>query len=150
MGCAVEYGSNSVTVHGGKLSGIEVDMADISDTVQTLAAVALFADGPTTVRGVAHNRVKETDRISDLARELQKLGAVVEEFEDGLTIRPPKEITPCEIETYRDHRMAMSLALVGLRCSGISILDPGCTAKTYPNYWEDLALFTGCRMRRVD
>jgi len=150
MGCTVEYGNDSVTVQGGKLSGIDVDMADISDTVQTLAAVALFAAGPTTVRGVAHNRVKETDRISDLARELRKLGAMVDEFHDGMKIHPPKEISAAEIETYGDHRMAMSLALVGLRTQGITILDPHCTAKTYPNYWEDLALFTGSEIRRFD
>lgn len=150
MGCKVEYGSDSVTVHGGKLEGINVDMSDISDTVQTLAAVAMFAEGPTTVRGVAHNRVKETDRISDLATELRKLGAEIDEFHDGLHIKPPKQITPCEVETYRDHRMAMSLALIGLRCSGLTILDPDCTAKTYPNYWEDLGSFTGCGVRRID
>ena len=150
MGCKVEYGNDAVTVSGGHLSGIDVDMGDISDTVQTLAAVALFAEGPTTVRGVAHNRVKETDRISDLARELRKLGAVVEEFHDGLKIQPPQKITACELETYRDHRMAMSLALVGLQCAGITILDPDCTAKTYPNYWKDLASFTGCSVRRFD
>jgi 3-phosphoshikimate 1-carboxyvinyltransferase len=150
MGCKVEYGSDSITVHGGKLVGIDVDMSDISDTVQTLAAVAMFAEGPTTVRGVAHNRVKETDRISDLAHELRKLGGVVEEFHDGLKIQPPEKVTPCEMETYRDHRMAMSLALVGLRCAGLTILDPGCTAKTYPGYWKDLASFTGCGVRRFD
>jgi 3-phosphoshikimate 1-carboxyvinyltransferase len=150
MGCEVAYGSDSITVQGGKLQGIDVDMSDISDTVQTLAAVAMFAEGPTTVRGVAHNRVKETDRISDLATELRKLGAIVDEFPDGLAIHPPREVTPCEIETYRDHRMAMSLALVGLRSAGLTILDPGCTAKTYPHYWEDLALFAGCRVRRFD
>lgn len=150
MGCTVEYGNDKVTVEGGKLSGIDVDMADISDTVQTLAAVALFANGPTTVRGVAHNRVKETDRISDLARELRKLGAVVDEFHDGMTIHPPQVISEAEIETYGDHRMAMSLALVGLRTQGITILDPQCTAKTYPNYWDDLASFTGCEMGRFD
>ncbi len=154
MGCTVVHQSDSITVlgnqlKGNKLTGIDVDMADISDTVQTLAAVALFAEGPTTVRGVAHNRVKETDRISDLAKELRKLGAVVDEFHDGLSIQPPKQIVPCEVETYRDHRMAMSLALVALRCKGVSILDPECTAKTYPRYWEDLALFSGCRVRHI-
>jgi 3-phosphoshikimate 1-carboxyvinyltransferase len=120
-------------------------MADISDTVQSLAAVALFAEGPTTVRGVAHNRVKETDRISDLACELRRLGATVEEFPDGLRILPPQSLKSCEIQTYHDHRMAMSLALVGLR-QAITILDPACTAKTYPNYWQDLANFAGCRI----
>jgi len=146
MGCSVNYLENAIEVGGGELLGIDVDMSDISDTVQTLAAVALFANGPTTIRGVAHNRVKETDRISDLARELQKLGARIDEFPDGLRITPPLEIQPAEIETYRDHRMAMSLALVGLRVKGISIRDPNCTAKTYPGYWDDLELFSGCRV----
>ncbi len=146
MGCRVAYLNNAIEVTGGPLIGIEVDMSHISDTVQTLAAVALFAVGPTTVRGVAHNRVKETDRISDLASELQRLGARVDEFEDGLTIHPPTKILPAEIETYHDHRMAMSLALVGLRADGVVVKDPGCTAKTYPNYWHDLELFSGSRI----
>ncbi len=150
MGCEIEYFPEAVLVRGGSLTGIDVNMSDISDTVQTLAAVAMFANGPTTVRGVAHNRVKETDRISDLARELRKLGATVTEFHDGLTIEPPEKITPCEIETYGDHRMAMSLALIGLRCPELVILDPGCTAKTYPNYWSDLASFSNCRIEAVD
>lgn len=150
MGCLVDYQADAITIHGGQLRGIDVDMSDISDTVQTLAAVSLFAKGATTVRGVAHNRVKETDRISDLATELRRLGAQVEEFEDGMTIHPPQKINSSEIETYKDHRMAMSLSLVGLKCEGISILDPSCTAKTYPNYWEDLSCFTGCRMHRLD
>ncbi len=138
MGCSVSYGDNSITVTGGELTGIDVDMNAISDTVQTLAAVALFAEGPTRVRGVAHNRHKETDRIGDLARELRKLGADVDEHEDGLTISPGI-IVPAEIDTYNDHRMAMSLSLVGLKVKGVVIRDPGCTAKTYPNYFEDFA-----------
>ncbi len=150
MGCEVIHADDSITVAGGRLKGIAVDMGHISDTVQTLAAVALFADGPTTVRGVAHNRVKETDRISDLARELGRLGAKVEEFADGLTIHPPQNILAAEIETYRDHRMAMSLALVGLKSNGIIIKDPACTSKTYPGYWEDLQSFSTCRIDRLD
>jgi 3-phosphoshikimate 1-carboxyvinyltransferase len=147
MGCSVNYRDQEVEVLGGsELKGVDVDMSQISDTVQTLAAVAMFAKGPTTVRGVAHNRVKETDRISDLARELMKLGAKVDEFEDGLRIHPPESIQPGEIDTYHDHRMAMSLALVGLRQSGIIIRDPDCTSKTYPNYWQDLAKFSGSRI----
>jgi 3-phosphoshikimate 1-carboxyvinyltransferase len=144
MGCAVEYGERSITVRGGPLCGIDVDMNAISDTVQTLAAVALFATGPTTIRGVAHIRHKETDRIGDLARELRKLGAVALERDDGLTIVPQK-LQGAEIETYNDHRMAMSLALVGLRTPGVVILNPGCTAKTYPRYFEDLARVCGVR-----
>ncbi len=116
-------------------------MNAISDTVQTLAVVALFAEGPTTIRGVAHIRHKETDRIGDLARELRKLGAGVDEFEDGLRIHPPAAggLHGAQIDTYNDHRMAMSLALAGLRIPSVVIRDPGCTAKTYPRFFEDLA-----------
>ena len=92
MGCHVEYGNTGITVTGDVLRGIDVDMNAISDTVQTLGAVALFADGPTTIRGVAHIRHKETDRIGDLARELRKLGATVEEFSDGLRIIPGRHV----------------------------------------------------------
>jgi 3-phosphoshikimate 1-carboxyvinyltransferase len=138
MGCRLEYAANSITVVGRPLHGIEVDMNAISDTVQTLAAVALFADGPTTIRGVAHIRHKETDRIRALATELRKLGAGVEEHADGLRIIPAA-LHAAEIDTYDDHRMAMSLALVGLAVPGVVIRDPGCTAKTYPAFFEDLA-----------
>jgi 3-phosphoshikimate 1-carboxyvinyltransferase len=113
-------------------------MNAISDTVQTLAAVSLFAEGPTTITGVAHIRHKETDRIGDLANELRRLGAEVDELPDGLRI-VPRPLHAAEIETYRDHRMAMSLALVGLQIAGVVIKDPGCTAKTYPQFFHDLA-----------
>jgi len=138
MGCEVEYDDNSITVVGGDLQGVDVDMNAISDTVQTLAAVALFAEGPTTIRNVAHNRHKETDRIGDLACELRKLGAEVTETDDGLCITPG-ELKPAEIETYNDHRMAMSLALVGLKVPGVEILNPECVNKTYPAFFEHLA-----------
>ena len=138
MGCQVEYGGRAASrVTGGRLHGITVDMNAISDTVLTLAAVALFADSPTTITGVAHIRHKESDRIGDLARELRKLGAAVEELPDGLQI-VPATLRGAEIETYNDHRMAMSLALVGLRTPGVVILNPRCTEKTYPRFFEDL------------
>ena len=137
MGCRVENNQNGITVLSGTLRGIEVDMNNISDTVQTLAAVALFADGPTTITGVAHIRHKETDRITDLARELRKFGADVEENPDGLRITPQK-LRPAEIETYNDHRMAMSLALVGLKIPKVVIQNPDCTQKTYPAFFDDL------------
>ena len=146
MGCDVEYRPNSIRVSGGRLAGIDVDMNAISDTVQTLSVVALFADGPTRVRGVAHNRFKETDRIGDLAMELRKLGAAVEEHEDGLTIVPPADVSQLHgatLETYHDHRMAMSLSLVGLRIEGVQILNPACTSKTYPDYFADLEQLLG-------
>ncbi|GAC1451770.1 MAG: hypothetical protein NVSMB9_36760 [Isosphaeraceae bacterium] len=106
----------------------------------TLGAVALFASGFTRIRNVAHIRHKETDRISALAAELRKLGASVDEQPDGLLIVPPAQpTTPARIATYDDHRMAMSFALVALRTGGVTILDPGCVAKTYPGFWDDLA-----------
>jgi 3-phosphoshikimate 1-carboxyvinyltransferase len=137
MGCRIERCSSGITVHGRPLRGIDVDMNDISDTVMTLAAVACFAEGPTTIRNVAHIRHKETDRLAALASELRRVGAGVEEFTDGLTITP-RPLHGAEIETYNDHRMAMSMALVGLRVPGIVIKDPGCVAKTYPDFFDDL------------
>jgi 3-phosphoshikimate 1-carboxyvinyltransferase len=137
MGCRIERTEAGITVHGGPLTGIEVDMNDISDTVMTLAAVACFAEGPTTIRNVAHIRHKETDRLSALAKELRRLGAEVEEFADGLTITP-RPLHGGVVETYNDHRLAMSMALVGLRVPGIVINNPGCVAKTYPRFFEDL------------
>jgi 3-phosphoshikimate 1-carboxyvinyltransferase len=140
MGCTIKEGPKSLTVTGGKLRGIDIDMNSISDTVQTLAAVALFAEGPTRVRGVAHNRHKETDRIGNLAIELRKLGATVDEHDDGLTIKPAPLAMyhGATIATYDDHRMAMSLALTGLRIPGVEIENPKCVEKTYPEFFEDL------------
>ena len=140
MGCDVEFGENSISVSGPAKHGIEIDMADVSDTVQTLSAVALFVDGPTTVTNVAHNRVKETDRIGNLAIELRKFGVQVDEHPDGLTIHPGP-LNGATIETYDDHRMAMSLSLVGLKQQGVTILNPGCVSKTYPNFFADLKTF---------
>ncbi len=137
MGCAVDYGENGITLRGGPLTGIDLDMNAISDTVMTLAAVACFAQGPTTIRNVAHIRHKETDRLSALATELRRVGAQVEELPDGLTIHP-RPLHGAEIETYDDHRLAMSIALIGLRIPGIRIKNPGCVAKTYPEFFQDL------------
>lgn len=141
MGCEVRESSAGITVLGKPLHGIDIDMNAISDTAQTLGVVALFASGPTTIRGIAHVRHKETDRIGDLARELRKFGAQVDEFADGLTIAPPPsydQFRGASIATYNDHRMAMSLALAGLKLPGVVIQNPGCTAKTYPRFFGDL------------
>ena len=138
MGCRVERGKAATTVHGAPLRGVDVDMNAISDTVMTLGVVALFARGITRIRNVAHIRHKETDRIAALAAELRKLGATVDEHPDGLVIIPPASIAPARIATYDDHRMAMSFALAGLAAPGVTILDPGCVAKTYPRFWDDL------------
>ncbi len=148
MGCEVRDDGDSITVVGRPLRGVDVNMNAISDTVQTLAVVALFAEGPTRVRGVAHNRFKETDRIADLACELRKLGAEVEEADDGLCIEPLKSAQQqtfggATLATYHDHRMAMSLSLAGLRLPGVQIQNPSCTAKTYPDYFADLEKLIG-------
>jgi 3-phosphoshikimate 1-carboxyvinyltransferase len=137
MGCEVRRSPDSITIIGRPLRGIDVDMNAISDTVQTLAVVALFADGPTTIRNVAHARHKETDRLAAVGTELRKLGAGVAERADGLLITP-RESRAAAIDTYRDHRMAMSFALAGLRIPGVRINDPGCVEKTYPRYFDDL------------
>jgi len=143
MGCQVQYDVDSTTVTAplnGKLRGITVDMNAISDTVMTLGVVALFAQGVTRVTNVAHIRHKETDRIAALACELRKFGAVVTEFDDGLEIVPPTEFPDGEIviDTYDDHRIAMSFAIAGLRISGVLIRDPDCVVKTYPGFFADL------------
>lgn len=144
MGCQVLYQADSITVRGGPLVGIDVDMNAISDTVQTLAVVALFAEGTTRIRNVGHIRHKETDRIAALATELRKLGAEVQESADGLEITPGK-VPPATIDTYNDHRMAMSFAIAGIKSRGIVIRDPGCTAKTYPEFFSALARLTNTK-----
>ncbi len=137
MGCRAEFGPRSIRVIGGPLTGIDIDMNAISDTAQTLACVAPFATGPTRIRNVAHMRLKETDRVSAVVTELRRLGLTVEEHEDGMTIHPGP-LHGGTVATYDDHRMAMSFSLLGVRQPGISIADPGCTAKTYPEYFTDL------------
>ena len=155
MGCTVAWhepaagGEGSVTVSGRAARGIDIDMNAISDTVPTLAVTALFADGPTSIRNVAHIRDKETDRIGDLVRELRKLGAEVREQHDGLTIVPAR-LQGASLATYDDHRMAMSLALAGLRVPDVRIEDPGCVGKTFPDYWERLAAVTGMPFDAAD
>lgn len=142
MGCEITKSERGITVRGRRLCGFSVDMNDISDCVPTLAAVACFADGPTTIRNVAHIRHKECNRLQAVATELRRLGAGVKEFADGLTIIP-EPLHGARVKTYDDHRMAMSLALVGLRVPGVEIEDPGCVSKTYPTYFDDLERLRG-------
>lgn len=144
MGCRVDQTDTATTVCGpadGRLDGVDVDLNDMPDVVQTLAVLAAFAEGPTRIRNVPNLRLKETDRLSALAAELARMGvdAVVEP--DGLTIRPTGVPESAEIETYGDHRMAMSFALAGLRLDGMVIRDPDCVSKTFPEFfdlWSDL------------
>lgn len=138
MGATVERGRTSTTVVGPPtLRGVEVDMADISDTAQTLAAIAPYADSPTTVTGIDFIRKKETDRIRAVVDQLRARGIETSEDDDGFTIQPGTP-RPGVVETYDDHRMAMSFALMGLRTAGIEIADPACVAKTFPDYFEVL------------
>ena len=140
MGADLIFGRDFVTVVGtGRLEGLDVDMSDMPDKAQTLGVVALFAKGPTTLRGLQTLRVKETDRITALATELRKLGAQVAVAENTMTIEPPAQIQPAGIDTYDDHRMAMSFAVATTRIAGITIHDPACCRKTYPEFFADLA-----------
>ena len=139
MGCTIIENDNSIEVTGPtELQGVDVDMCDISDTAQTLAALAPFASTPTRIRGIASARVKETDRVSAVCIELARLGVKVDEHEDGMTVYPCDSFRPATIQTYNDHRMAMAFFLSGLRVPGVSIADPGCVSKTFPEYFEVL------------
>jgi 3-phosphoshikimate 1-carboxyvinyltransferase len=118
---------------------VEVDMADCSDTAQTLAVVAPFAEGPTRITGIGFIRRKETDRIAATVAELRRCGVEAEAEVDGLVVRPtPGAPRGSAVATYDDHRMAMSFAVLGLRTPGTVILDPGCVAKTFPDFFETL------------
>ncbi len=140
MGATVTRGENFTEVIGpadGRLNGVDLDLNAISDTAQTLAAISPFATGPVTIRGIQHARLKETDRVSAMATELRRLGQIVEERQDGITVLP-RPVTPASIETYDDHRMAMSFAITGLRAQNVTILDPGCVSKTFPDFFDRL------------
>jgi 3-phosphoshikimate 1-carboxyvinyltransferase len=139
MGAGVERSASATTVIGpGHLRGLgDVDLSAMPDMAQTLAAVAVFADGPTRVGGVGFIRGHETDRIAATVRELRRCGIDAQEAPDGFVVHPgiPQ---PARVATYGDHRMAMSFALLGLRVPGIEIEDPDCVAKTFPGYWDTL------------
>jgi 3-phosphoshikimate 1-carboxyvinyltransferase len=139
MGCRVRQTDTLTEVIGPqKLAGIEADMSNLSDTAQTLAAIAPFASGPTRVTGIGFIRRKETDRVSAVVTELQRLGIRAEEESDGFVVYPGTP-RPADVETYDDHRMAMSFAVTGLVASGIRIRHPGCVSKTFPNFFDVLA-----------
>ncbi len=143
MGCIVQEDGHSIGVSGcSPLRGLDIDMRDIPDTAQTLAAIAPFASSPTRIRGIASARLKETDRIHAVCAELQRLGVQVEEHHDGMTIYPCSSFAPAVIQTYNDHRMAMAFSLVGLRVPGVVIENPACVSKTFPNFFEVLAILS--------
>jgi 3-phosphoshikimate 1-carboxyvinyltransferase len=138
MGAQVTWLADAIEVQGtGTLRGVTVDLRDLSDTAQTLAVVAAFAEGPTEITGIGFIRAKETDRIGAVVTELRRVGIDADETPDGMVVHPGSP-RPAVIETYGDHRMAMSFALMGLRSEGIDIADPGCVAKTFPHFFEVL------------
>lgn len=144
MGCRVEDPGDGARVQGpaaGRLRAVDEDMSAMSDQALTLGVLGLFADGPTSVRNVAHIRLQESDRIAAAASELRRLGARCEERSDGFTVWPLPEPNPSAavtVDTYGDHRMAMAFALAGLRRPGVAVGDPGCVRKTFPAYFEVL------------
>jgi 3-phosphoshikimate 1-carboxyvinyltransferase len=140
MGCRVKRGHDFAEVEGprGPLRPIDADLNDLPDAALALAVVALFAEGPSHIRNVGSLRIKETDRLHALETELSRLGAHAQAGPEGLTIEPGP-LRGAAIRTYRDHRMAMAFALAGLRVPGVSIQDPGCVAKTWPDFFSTLA-----------
>ncbi len=138
MGAMVVVEDHAIEVQGRPLQGIEVDLRHISDTAPTLAVVAAFAEGPTTMTGIGFIREKESDRVAGPVAELNRCGVPAEELPDGMAVRPNGPPRAATFETYEDHRMAMAFALVGLVVDGVSITDPGCVAKTFPNFFAAL------------
>lgn len=136
MGCTIEKAADRVTVRGGGLSGIEVDMSDLPDMVPTLAAVALFARGRTVIQNVAHLRHKESDRLHALAVEWGRIGGRVQELPDGLIIEGEAPLSGGVVDPHNDHRLAMSLAIVALRVADIEITDKDCVRKSFPTFWR--------------
>lgn len=143
MGAKITMGPDWVECEGQELHAVDLNLNDIPDAAMTVAVLALFADGPMTISGIASWRVKETDRIAAMAAELRKVGAIVRETDDSITVTPPEKfVENASIETYNDHRMAMCFSLVALGGVPITILDPSCVNKTYPNYFEDFKKFS--------
>jgi 3-phosphoshikimate 1-carboxyvinyltransferase len=138
MGCRVRQAENETELTGpDRLVGIEADMSDLSDTAQTLAAFAPFAQSPTRVTGIGFIRRKETNRVAAVVTEMRRLGIRAEEEDDGFVVHPGAP-RPADIETYDDHRMAMSFAIVGLAAPGIRIRNPACVSKTFPRLFDEL------------
>jgi len=139
MGCAIKKSPEKIHLTGNLLRGITINMNSMPDAVQTLAVTALFAEGETVINGIANLKIKETDRIHALETELSRLGATVISGEDFLTIRPGKNYSGAEIETYDDHRMAMSFAVAGLKIPGVKIKNPKCVEKSFPDFFDRFA-----------
>ncbi len=142
MGAKVEWQDESIVVHGAPLTAVNMDMNHIPDAAMTIATTALFATGTTTISNIYNWRVKETDRLHAMATELRKVGATVDEGHDYISVTPPEQLQHVEIETYDDHRVAMCFSLVALSDTPVTILDPKCTRKTFPDYFDRFATIT--------
>ncbi|WP_261817170.1 3-phosphoshikimate 1-carboxyvinyltransferase [Vibrio gallicus] len=138
MGAEIEWGKDYIIARGGELKAIDMDFNHIPDAAMTIATTALFAKGTTAIRNVYNWRVKETDRLAAMAIELRKVGATIEEGDDYIVVTPPETLTHAAIDTYDDHRMAMCFSLVALSDTPVTINDPKCTSKTFPDYFEKL------------
>ena len=136
MGCHVKRFDDRISVMGGHLTGIEVDMGAMPDMVPTLAAIALFAEGETVIRNVSHLRIKESDRLHAIAQEWRRIGAAIEELEDGIVIQGGRPLAGTSVNSHNDHRIAMSLAVIGLNVKGIEIGDEECVTKSFPAFWS--------------
>jgi len=148
MGCEVSRSGKGVALQGAEyLRGISVDMADMPDVVPTLAVVAAFAHGDTVISNIAHLRIKECDRLSAVVKELGKIGVKVDEYQDKMIIHGDggSHLRGAEIETYQDHRMAMSMAVAGLKVPGVKITGEKCVAKSFPDFWQRFALLGDTR-----
>ena len=136
MGCHVERRSDRVLVRGGVLSGVDVDMGSMPDMVPTLSAVALFANGKTAIRNVSHLRHKESDRLRAIALEWKRLGGHIEELDDGIIIYGGGNLRGTVVDPHNDHRLAMSLAVIGLRVEGLTLKNEACVDKSFPRFWK--------------
>jgi 3-phosphoshikimate 1-carboxyvinyltransferase len=137
MECLVHEEKGGIRVVGkGRLGGVDIDMNKMPDVVPTLAVTALFADSPTHIRNIAHLRYKESNRLEALVSELTKLGATITATADGLAVSP-SHIRGAQLDTFDDHRLAMSFALAGLRVPGVTIENPGCVSKSFPRFWHE-------------
>lgn len=139
MGAKIEWGSDYIKSTKGDLTAVDFDANHIPDAAMTIATAALFAKGTTKINNIYNWRIKETDRLSAMANELKKLGAKVEKGHDYIQVTPPDKIKHAEIDTYKDHRIAMCFSLVAFGETGVTINDPDCTAKTFPSYFKELA-----------
>ncbi|MBP8174326.1 MAG: 3-phosphoshikimate 1-carboxyvinyltransferase [Aeromonadaceae bacterium] len=144
MGGKITWGDDYIEAEQGKLHGVDLDLNHIPDAAMTIATAALFASGKTAIRNIYNWRVKETDRLNAMATELRKLGADVVEGEDFIEVTPPAHLQHAAIDTYNDHRIAMCFSLVALSDTPVTINDPGCTSKTFPDYFDKLASIS-CR-----